>query len=301
MTWELAVALRILGGSLLGPIVFKLLGQVDPRERFYRIFLQYAWTVAFVACVALFWGFIPSLELWPIFAIGALMPIGVFFQWKAMAMSPSRTGIFSEASSIVPLFLSAVFLGEWTVFTGNAGLVAGFVLVLVGVALHAYSDITNKRRGETATAMPLAFYGNALGFAFVFAFATFLENYWAKAGIRTPEFLVAWYLGAFLGSIVLLAVTRHLPRSTQRAMPIKREQILIFLGAVSIILSLGLQFTAFTLVQQTVALPIIAVGGIIGPALVGMLVFKEWKSIKGWAWLYFGISFVGALIMAFAH
>ncbi len=301
MTWELAVVLKILGGSVLAPVVFRLLGDVAPRERIYRIMLQYAWTILFALGVATVWGFIPSHDLWPIAAIGVLMPFAVFFQWRAMAISPSRTGIFMEGTSFIPLLLSAVLLGEWRAFEGNSQLLLGFVLVFVGVVLHARADIVNRRKKEEATSPTMGFLRNAVGFMLIFAIATFLENFWAKTGIQTPGFLVAWYVGAFVGSVVLFAATRHLPRVATSQLQVGKEQLLIFLAAVSIICSLGLQFVAFTLVEQTVALPIMSVGGVIGPVLVGMLVFKEWKKFEGREWVYLGLGFVGALTMALSH
>ncbi len=301
MTWELAVTLKILGGSILAPLVFRFLGDVPPRERIYRIMLQYAWTVVFAVGVMIVLGFTSSRDLWPIAVIGALMPFAVFFQWRAMAISPSRTGIFMEGTSIIPLLMSAILLGEWKAFEGNGQLLFGFILVLVSVALHARMDIRNKGKVGEASSPTTGFLRNAVGFMLIFAVATFLENYWAKTGIQTPEFLVTWYVGAFAGSVILFAATRYLPRSTTPQLQTKKEQVLIFLAAVSIIFSLGLQFVAFTLVEQTVALPIMSVGGVIGPVLVGMLIFHEWKMIKGWGWLDIGLGFVGALIMAFSH
>ena len=80
MTWELAVFLKIVGGYVLAPIVFRLLGNVPTRERVYRIMLQYAWAALFAFCVALVAGFTLSPAAWPIFGIGLIMPLTVYFQ-----------------------------------------------------------------------------------------------------------------------------------------------------------------------------------------------------------------------------
>lgn len=301
MTWELATLLKIFGGSILAPIVFRILGNVPPRERIYRIMLQYAWTILFAVGVALVWGFTPSYDLLPIVTIGMMMPLAVFFQWRAMAISPSRTGIFMEGTSIIPLLMSAILLGEWKAFEGNGQLIFGFTLVCISVALHAHTNIGNKRKIEETPMPAEGFLKNAMGFMLIFAVATFLENYWAKTGINTPDFLVAWYAGAFTGSVILFMTTRHLPQFPIVRLQTKKEQILIFLAALSIIFSLGLQFVTFTLVEQTVALPVISVGNIIGPTLVGMFIFNEWKTIRGRGWLDIGFGFVGALIMALSH
>ncbi len=297
MTWELAVFLKIFGGYILAPIVFRLLGNVPTRERIQRILLQYVWAFVFALAVAAVMGLTLSKDLWPIFGIGVLMPLTVFFQWRAIAYSVSRTALFLEGGAILPLALSSLFLGEWLVFATINALVVGFVLVALGIALHAWHDLKN-RSGESV--LPLAFYGNALGCMILSALATFLQNVWAKSGVEVPGFLIAWYGGALCGSLLFFLATRHLPRTKTTLAPVT-TQVLIFLAAVSIVGNLGFMFIAFTLVEQTVALPIMSVGGLLGPALVGMLIFKEWQTIRGWAWCYFGLAFMGALVMTLAR
>lgn len=297
MTWQLAVALKIVGGYMLAPAVFRLLGDVPTRERVYRILLQYAWAMLFAAGVALAGGLTFSKELWPIFLIGFLMPLTVFFQWRAVAYSISRTALFLESGAAIPLALSGILFGEWRVFEGNTLLIVGFALTALGIGLHAWWDIRNR---HLDTALPLAFYGNALGCTVLLALATFLQNVWAKTGTGVPEFLVAWYGGALAGAALFFALTRHLP-ATSVAMPVWKEQSLIFLAAVSIVLNLSFMFVAFTLVEQTVALPIMTVGGLAGPIIVGMLFFKEWRTIRGIAWLYLAVAFFGALVMALSR
>lgn len=305
MGWESVVFLRILGGSVFAPIAFRLLGSVERRERASRIMLQYAWAALFALGIALVWGFTPSDALWPIFITGMFMPLGVYFQWGANAMSVSRSALFSELSAVIPLFLSAVLLAEWRVFAGNGFLLAGFACVVLGVALHGWSDIKRKRQEErekkAIDVLPAKFYWNALAFALIFALATFFQNVWAKGGVGIPEFMVSWYAGALLSSIVFFAITRRDPRSQAPQMSALKEQFLILLAAVSIVLALSLSFVAFTLVEQTVALPIFSIGAIIGPLLVGMILFKEWKAIHGRAWVYLGIAVIGAFIMALAR
>ena len=236
MSWEIAVALKIFGGSVLAPIVFRLLGDVPPRERIYRIMLQYAWTILFAMAVALIWGFAPSSDLGPIVAIGALMPFAVFFQWRAMAISPSRTGIFMEGTGIIPLLMSAILLDEWKVLGENQPLLLGFALVLISVVLHTFADIARKQEKGKQISPTAGFLRNSVSFMLIFSVATFLQNYWAKTSIHTSEFLVAWYVGASAGSIILFMATRHLPRSTTSTqMSFKKENFLIFLAGVSIV------------------------------------------------------------------
>jgi len=302
MTWQLAVLLKMLGGSVLAPFAFRLLGNAAPRERVYRITLQFAWAAVFALVIAAtMHAALPSARYLQVAFVGALMPLAVFFQWRAYAWSLSRGAIFMALMNIIPLVMSAVLLSEWRVFLGNTALVAGFAVAVLGVSLHLYKDIRDKRKNEKIETLPLAFYGNALAFKLIFGLAMFLENYWAKTGIETPEFLTSWYVGAFAGSLVFLLATRHLPRSQMPAMPFGKEQLLIVLAAAGIVSNLGLTFFSFQMVEQTVAMPIFAVGDIVGPMLVGMLVFGEWKSIRGMGWIYLSLGLAGAVTMALAR
>ena len=51
MTWQVAVLLKMLGGSMLAPYAFRLLGNAAPRERVYRITVQFAWAAVFALCI----------------------------------------------------------------------------------------------------------------------------------------------------------------------------------------------------------------------------------------------------------
>lgn len=302
MSWQLAVFLKMLGGSVFAPFAFRLLGDAAPRERVERIMMQFGWAALIALLVAwLLRADVGGTRHWEIAFVGALMPLAVFFQWRAYAWSLSRGSIFMALMNIIPLLMSATLLDEWRVFMGKSMLMTGFVLAVVGIGFHLYHDIQEKRANEDAAVLPLAFYGNALAFKVILGVATFLENYWAKSAVSTSAFLVWWYSGAFCGSVVFFLMTRTLPHAPTRTMTRTKEQVLIALAATSIVLNLGLAFISFTLVEQTVAMPIFALGDIVGPMLVGFLIFGEWKGIRGWGWFYLVMSTAGVAMMALSR
>jgi FtsH-binding integral membrane protein len=305
MTWQIIVILKMAGGSILAPLVFKLLGDAPTRERIGRITIQYAWA-SLLALMATLW--IAGMDFqidWKIAIVGALMPAGVFFQWRAYAWSLSRGVLFKAVSDILPFVLSAVMLGEWRVFSGNIPLFIGVGLASLGTALLFTNDIRAKKRREYKIPHDpkkwRAFYWNALASGLIFGLAYYLENYWAKTGVSVPVFLHSWYWAAFAGSIVLFAITRALPRTTMTAMSPGREQLLVALAGLAIFANLGLAFVAFQLVEQVVVLPVFAVADIILPAVVGMIVFGEWKEVRRTEWIYYAFALIGTLLIAVAR
>ena len=189
MTWQIVVLLKVLAGSLLAPLAFKLLGDVTPRERVTRIMLQFGWACAFALIATKILWADPSFSQvsWRIMSVGALMPIGAYFLWRAYSISLSRSAVFMSLMNVVPLVLSAAILGEWTAFLGNAPLLLGVTTAILGLGLHCRDDIIKNRLKEKTAAgseVRPSFYANAVSFMLIFGVATYLENVWAKAGCR---------------------------------------------------------------------------------------------------------------------
>src|SRR3989338_8928696 len=156
MTWQLAVLFKVLAGSLVAPFVFHMLGNAEPRERIFRIALLYTWALITALVIAgIPMEFPPTL--WPITLVGALGVSGVYFQLRAIAWSPSLSAIFVAFTSLIPLFLSGVALGEWRALA-DITLLGGVVLVVLGVALWVHEDVREKRQKEDAGAVPLSFW-----------------------------------------------------------------------------------------------------------------------------------------------
>jgi hypothetical protein len=302
MPWQVAAILKIAGGSVLAPLAFRLLGEVPARERAKRIGLQYAWAVALVLPLALAWGGpLFYSEAWKIALLGAVTSLGVLFQWRAYALSLSRSAVFIPLSNVIPLILSAALLGEWRSFSANLLLLLGFFLAILGLALHVSHDVRQRRKAEAAQPPPRAFYANAAAFTLIFGLATFLLNHWAKAGVPASEFLVCWYGGALAGAAVLLVVTPATAPAVPAPMPATTKHALIALAGFSIVLNMAMEYLALQRAPQTVVLPVFAVADIVGPVLVGCLACREWAKLHRLAWLYLGVALAGALIMALAH
>lgn len=299
MPWEIVVLLKILAGSVLTPFAVRLLGASDMRERVESILLQFilAASLALVA-ISMIGGPLPSLEHWQIALIGAFMPVGVFFQWKVYSWSMSRGVIFGALVSVIPLLLSGIVLGEWGVFIGKSLLLVGFGLTVLGIVLRLRQDTEAKRREEGSGKVPLALYWYGLAFVPIFGIGSFLQNFWTKGGIEPLQFMSAWYLGASISALTLFALTRHLQKAGNREtmLPAKKYGLIALAGG-SIFLNTWFSLLLFAEVEQTVVLPLFAIGDIIGPLVLGLFVFGERKSLSFTGWLYLGCGVVGAALI----
>lgn len=299
MTWQLIALLHVVASGVVAPLVFAHLGENGPCERSRRVMHMYAWCAGFALVGLLFADSLTfSPDVWQIAIVGLLMPAGVFFQWRAIAWSPSRSAVFKGFVSVIALILSAVVLGEWMVLADNALLIVGFILAALSVVLFVRRDAALQREKEKMSSVPLAFYANAGAATMIFGLAVFLENYWAKTGVPPAEFLAGWYVAAFVGSVLLFLATRGNNESAARRQP---HQHLVLLAAAAVFASLALAFASFRLVEQTVVLPIYAIGDIVGYVLIGVVALREWKRIKGIGWAYLAGGIAGAIMIALAR
>ena len=301
MTWQLAVLFKVLAGSLVAPFVFYLLGKVGPRERIAHVAFMFTWAFGFAIAIAGIPTEFPP-TLWPITLVGALVVVGVYFQLRAVALSPSLSAIFVSLTSLIPLFMSGFQLGEWNALADTT-LLGGVVLAISGIALWIYQDVHERRRKGEPDVVPRSFWFHGTAFAVVLGIAIYLQNVWAKGGVSPDNFVFAWYGGTLLGAGVLFLVSRTFPRGEKR-MGTPKEVILTGIAGLVIVTSMWFQYMSFALVAQTLVMPIYAVGDVVGYAAVGIVVgviTQKWATIRGLKGLALAMGLAGAIIIALAH
>jgi hypothetical protein len=290
--WQLTVLASILSGSFIASIFFHELGKSGPRERARNLVFQYAWMLGVSICA---WFLLGGEQAFPesVYVIalsGGIVTVGTYFQWRAFAISTSMSALIPALTSAIAFALSGLILNEWQELAEPMRL-AGICLVTLGLTLY----FMHRRR--TAHGIPISFLWQALPAIIVFGVTTFLMNIWAQSNVTLGVFLLAWYGGAFFGSCILFTLLRL--RAKEKAAPLRGRVMLLVLGsALSGIAATGLAFVSFEMAGQTLTLPLYAVGGIVGPALVGFLLFKEWRQIAGIQWIYLIIAFAGACMIA---
>lgn len=295
--WQFAVFASIILGNVFATALFHELGSADSKQRAQNVALQYAFIFTATAVLWFFFGTSISFAAGGSIAIvGAINALGAYFQWRAYAISLNVSALILTLTTVFAFSLSGLLLGEWEAFSEPFRLL-GICLVVFGITLYFIHG--NKKNSGYIPHVPLSFLNYALPAVLIFGTATFFINVWAQNGITPVNFVFSWYTGAFIGSLVLLIASAKNVAFRPRAFS-ARQGLLILGAAVCVLGSMGFSFVSFQLVGQALTLPIYAVGGIVGPALVGIVFFREWEQMDRVIWAYFGIAFLGALLLALA-
>ena len=293
------VSLKIMAGSFIAPFLMNRLGSTDRRTQAERITLQFFFAICLAIVGVVFFGNLTiTPTMYPIAVVGFIIPIGVFFQWRALAISPSRTALFMALIGVVAMMLAGTILQEWKEI--NPQRLVGIVVILIGITFFMRADRNRSNGAEKS--FGLSFYLSAAVFTAIFGGATFLMRHWAVAEVTPDQFLTAWYSGAFIGSLMIL-----IPVSRSRLF--KRQQVssesrwgkipMVFAVAVAIFLSLRFQFQSFELSPLLFVLPVYQVGDMVGPVVIGLFLLSERKDYSPQHWRALVVSIVGALTIIF--
>ena len=137
-----------------------------------------------------------------VIAIGFLNSFGAYCQWRAFKLSLSKTTLFLPLANVLTIFLAVIFLDE----TAEWNFKWALGIVLCFFAIFLFLDRA-KMQKENYTKEWL-FY--LLGTLIIFGTAVFLMKVFSSDTPRT-QFLIYWYIGAFLGSLPILFLERQNP------------------------------------------------------------------------------------------
>lgn len=283
MNWQIVLGLNILIFAL-AQLLFKLIVGKLPRAQ--ALSLQFLIVLLAMSSYFLAVGRGPStLTLLAIAPLGFINAWGAYCQWRAIDISLSRTNLFFPLAGVLTAVLAAVFLGEAREW--NLRLISGIILCFTAVFLFRSQSEKGKKTilGKGNWLIFIA------GMVLIFGANNFLMKVLAS-DIPREEFLLPWYLGAFLGSLPLLY--------WEKQNPLKWPGKLIFLVPLSSLAILGYlatQYWAFQLTLASRVMPFQAVGATFLPVLTGWFLFKERKGLAKKEWLAFFAGIAGALLV----
>jgi hypothetical protein len=297
MHWLIPVTFRIFVGHLIAPWLIKT--NAIAHSRVQRFALQYFFCAIIGAFLALALNQLKfSAEFVAIVAIGFANGFAAFLQWKAMAISLTRDSIYTWGDDIISMVLGFTFLAEGAFLTGQ--IVVGIALSLFAMGLfirHAYK----KHLAGATDAVPVRFYLYIAGYSFTWGVTTFLIRYLTLEGVSIGTFISGWYLGALALALIVLATYRE-PDEIHRFKSNEfgtREVVVVALLAMVIFSALALHFWALAVAPLIIVTPIFLVSEMVGPALIGLVLFNEGKGFDLVEWSYLGIGIIGALIIGF--
>lgn len=238
---------------------------VDKLPRSKALFAQYVISLFLVGSYALFTERIRIERHFLLISLaGFLSSVGTYFQWRAYKTSLSKTGLFMPLMNILAALLAAIFLQERFLYS-NVELVLGVILTFIASFLLVKKGAIDKRKIDLDWLFSVfgmvAFTGITLFLMKVFSFS-----------ISRIQFLVYWYVGTIVGSIIILWIGRN-----DQNKLFQKGFWKIPLASVGTLGTLATLYWAFQIAPATVVLPIQAFGTAFIPVVLGFFIFKERK------------------------
>lgn len=238
------------------------------------------------------WLFGPTLRA-NIFLVGLgfLNALTAWLWWRAIKVSLSQTMLFLPLTGFTAVLLSAVFLGECRLLDPRhlSGLLVIFGVLGLLSSIYCFRG-ANLGGGQIKKIWLWCILGQSILGGAIF----FLIKYFALQEISKMNFIFSWYLGALLGSIMLLAFDRSRKIAQKRSIKIWIFYILMSLGT---LLSVLANYWSLELAPATLVLPVQQFLNVLGSALVGLFIFHERKMFSFRDWVGAGVGFVSIILL----
>lgn len=281
--------------AIIISIVAAIFGQYFVKKLASRESISRALSIMFFLCVvlagliSLFFGSGLKINIFVI-GLGVLNAWVAWLWWRAIKVSLSQTMLFLPLTGFVGVLLTAVFLSEWRFLNPQT---FNGILTLVG-ALGLLGSIWffRRERAENKKVRRIWLWciigQSALGGVIVF-----LMKYFAQQAIAKTDFIFSWYLGALLGSFLLLVLEKDLKiRLPQRGLWL--EYCLLSTATLIAVLT---SYWSLELAPATLVLPLSQFFTVLGSALVGLFIFHERKAFSSRNWVGAVVGFVSGILL----
>ncbi|HLD09432.1 MAG TPA: hypothetical protein VJB68_05245 [Methylophilaceae bacterium] len=276
--WLVAVAVYLVVGGIHQALIKSLTDSL-PRAT------SMAWQFGLAALMVFVFGVASGdLVIAPIgiaiAATGAINFFGAYCQWRAYSFSLSRTSMLLPLVPLWAALLASALLSEAALYQ-ETYLAVGIVLLHGAAFLLAW-----QRSPEASTSLDKSWLMFTLGMLAIQGSATLLVKVFADR-VQHGLFLPYWYLGAFLGSMILLLFQGDwikLPPWGLRR---------IALSSATMAGSMAAAFWAFQLAPAGLVLPLQSFGSALLPMALGWLVFREAQRLNRYQWTGFAVGAAG--------
>jgi drug/metabolite transporter (DMT)-like permease len=123
-------------------------------------------------------------------------------------------------------------------------------------------------------------------------------RYLSLQGMPLQNYLAAWYLGSFIGALIVFVLGGR----KERGEPLTGKQM-VQVASLAVVLwvSLGLEYWSKMLAPLTVVQPIYQVSEMVLPTFIGLWIFKERLGLNYKAWVAIGAGLLGGMIIALSY
>lgn len=300
MNWLIPVGIRIVVADIWHPILSKKLAMSKSRERAFV--WQYFFCALLSWIVFLVFGRdfshllsnvqitklnVPAISI--IAGIGLLNGFACYCQWRARAISLSKSAVMAIPDDIVALVLVYLLAPHLELPFLTSGLIIGVVFSFIGAIIFGF-----QKTGLEHTGAKLVVW--VLGYTIIWGAAAFLIRFFA-GGVQLPwhNFLLIWYNGSLVSALVIFYVAKLKKKLGPEMTNEERKNTLKLV--ILIWVSLALAYIALKFCPLTVFKPIFLFTASAGPLLVGFFYFKEYPEIKPIEKLAFILGGVGIVII----
>ena len=292
--WLIPVFFRIIFAYLIAPGLIKKMTDEPARTR--KLVWQFGLAAIFAVGLAVLAGAnLADPRIAIVLLIGAVNAFACYCQWRAMAISLSKTSIFTQADDLIAIGLGYIFLNEAS-FVG-LGLGIGIALaigsaLLLSVVKSRGSKNSVQGKNERSLLMWVGAY------SLIWGGAMFSYRWFAVQNVSPFAFMAAWYAGSFVGAVgVYFAMGKE-----EAGRPLTRRQtsIVACLAVVIVASNLAAYWTT-VFAPITVAQPIFQIAEMVFPTLIGLYVFKEKKDLGRIDKLAFAVGMAGGVIIALSY
>jgi len=275
MIWLTVISIKILVGDIFAKILQKKLALSESRER--SLVTQYFFCALISWVTFLFWGGYFSHIAFPLFliigGISLLNGFACYCQWQSQAISMSKSAVMGIPDDIIALTLIYLLAPQLEIPFLNKGLIVGVMFCFMATIIFALqgSDFL-KHRGANLV-------GWVLGYTIIWGVATFLFRLFS-GGIELPwhNFMLIWYNGSLISALIIFTIAKA--RGKLGPKMTSKEQGNAFVLSLLVCSAFVLLYIALKFGTLTATKPIFLVSAMVGPTLVGFIVFKEHRSLK---------------------
>lgn len=192
---------------------------------------------------------------------------------RGIKIGLAQTILLLPATTVVAVVFSAIFLGEWRFFDPRLG--SGFLFLIgsLGIFVATLFFATNPRHELVIRRQWVIL---VMIYILITGLVNFLIKYFAVQNVSTVNFLVSWYSGIFLSSLLLYLL--------KGGRPLKIVFDNFFLYFCFIIATFGAMvayFVSLVMAPAAFVFPIHSFLFVLGTVLVALFIFHEGRGF-GW-------------------
>lgn len=200
--------------------------------------------------------------------VGVVNAFGAWAFAQAIMVGFTQSFLLLPLSSIMALFLAAIFLGESHLFNLHtpAGIVTslGLILSLSGIIFfHKKQNYKNKPKQFWLLAL--------ISFIVITGTVEFLSKFFAVNNVPPVTYIISWYAGSFVGALGI-ALSNKLWKQDGFS---DYDWFWASIFAVGTIGSLGSTYLGLTAAPLALIIPLRAFLYTVGGALMGLFIFHE--------------------------